>query len=152
MGTTIQFENPPGTVLATRQFTPGQALRVGGHSTTDFGLPNANGAVSLDITSPAFSPITVQSRVDWLGDFWFDITLPNVNAQAKVEVVVQYSLGSPEVVTVPIGIGSAVPAPLPEPEESELSKTIRYAAIGAGILGALYVVSMVAPAFKRGGK
>ena len=152
MGTTIQFENPPGTVLTTRQFAPGQDLRVGGHSTTDFGLPNVNGAVSLDITSAAFSPISVSSRVNWLGDFWFDITLPNVNAQAVVRVVVQYSMGSPEVVTVPIGIGTAVPGPLPKPPESELSKTIRYAAIGAGILGAIYVVSMIAPTFKRGGK
>lgn len=113
MPITVQFEKPIGTVLTIRQFSPGDKIRVSGKVTGDLGLPNPGVPVTLSITD-SFSPIYVESRTNVLGNYWFDITLPNVTSKATVTVSSWYVVGGWLQAIVYIGIG-VEPAPEPTP-------------------------------------
>ncbi|MHB8084323.1 MAG: hypothetical protein ACYDHZ_00660 [Dehalococcoidia bacterium] len=146
MSTTVQFESPPGTYVATRSFQQGQSIRIGGKVVGIAGLGESFSAVSLDISGDPiteFSPIYDNTYADALGDYWFDIVLPSVDARATVTIVAEPTIGGTDVITVPIAIGNATPAPLPEPAAS--TDVVKWALIGLFTLGAVYVVLQSAP-------
>lgn len=112
MPITVAFEKPPGTVTYTRQFQPGDQIRVSGKVTGLVGLGEPLLRVRLEITD-RFSPMFGESRTNLLGNYWFDVTLPQVVSQAKVVVTAWFYTGA-EQVSVPIGIGTE-PEPIPAP-------------------------------------
>lgn len=150
MSTTVYLENPPGTVLPTRQFEPGQELRIGGHVTGAAGLGEPGQSVVLDITGN-FSPITLQTNTNFWGDFWFDIVLPEVISQANIRIVVTFSFAGQDIVNIPIGIG-VIPGPLPKPPPQGgevVADILKWGAIAAGVVGVIYLASIAAPAVKK---
>ena len=143
MSIEVKFESPPDNILVTRNFQPGQSLRIGGHVTGAAGLGEPFTPVVLDITD-GFYPITAQSSTNWLGDFWFDVALPNVTSQATVKLTATFSVMGQDVVTIPIGIGEVMPAPLPTPPKQvgeTALEVIKWVAIGAAILGIVYLIT-----------
>lgn len=102
---TVQFEKPPGTITGARRFEGGDLVRVGGSSSTDFGLPNSNCRVTLDLWGDGFSPVHLETHAGWGGGYHFDLTMPSVRGQADVMVVAYYWLNAHDQVTIPIGIG-----------------------------------------------
>lgn len=134
--TTVIFENPPDTVLNTRQFQPGQNLRIGGHVTGLLGLGEPFQQITLDI--PELS-ISGQTNTDILGDYWFDITLPNVTKKATITITATFSVSGQDVVTVPISLGNLSPDPLPSPPDQGLFGNYTWLVV-IGLL-ALYIIS-----------
>lgn len=139
---TIYFEPyGGGNQLTTRQFSPGQGVRVVYHNEGGPLAAFINVSFDIEATNPnnAFSPIYAATVTNIWGDAWEDITLPNVNAQALVTVT-GYAAAT-DTVTVPIGIGTP-PTPLPSPTPTffdEISKYIKYGAIAAIVIGVIYV-------------
>lgn len=127
---TVNLERPPGTLAARRQFDPGDLIRVSGKVTGSFGLPNSFQPVRLDIhpstssgQDDGFSPIFLESRTNIAGNYWFDITLPDVVTKAVLVVTAWFPIGGAEQATIPIGIG-AEPDPLPAPPSGDLFSSL----------------------------
>lgn len=137
MSTSVVFESPPGNILNTRQFSPGQAIRISGKCVGPLGLGEPGTYVTLDIHD-SFPSVYSSTYTNLLGDYHFDIVLPNVSTQATVHVCAQYTLGGIEDVTVPIGIGESAP-PLPSPPPS-WEKTLEW--IGIGLFALIVTVGV----------
>jgi hypothetical protein len=142
MGLTVNFQDPPGTILATRRFNPGQNLRIAGKSDW-LGVPDPLTPVDLSIEWSG-APFYLSSRTNLAGNYWFRVTLPNVLTKAVVAVTVHRPLGS-STTRIPIGIGVA-PDPLPGPEPGIIDKFVR----GALVVTAVVVGAMVLLQFRRG--
>lgn len=145
MAIVVKFENPPGNVLQTRQFTPGQELRIGGHVTDITGLSIPLLGITLDILSSGFSPISMNTTTTILGDFWFDIILPSVESTAVVKIYAEPTLlTGGQTAEIPIAIGNILPPPI-EPPGTDTPWTVflKYAPWIAAALGALYLYSVL---------
>lgn len=142
MAITVKFENPPGNELPTRTFEPGQQLRIGGHVDATLLSGSSLRPVTMDLSSDtdSFAPITISSSTNILGDFWFDIVLPDVVSQASLLIVVDFLIGDDEQKIVSIGIGTN---PKPEP------KPVNWLVIGLGVAAVALVVTGVT-IFKKG--
>ncbi len=141
MSTSVIFESPPGNVLSTRRFARGQELRIGGKVTGTLGLGEPFQAVQLYLEGD-FDPIYQSSWTDLLGDYWFDIRLPDIDSQAVVTVVATFSLAGQDTVQVPIGIGDVRPPPPDRPGDQGGSLTdvltlLPWLALGFGVLYAI---------------
>lgn len=148
---TVNFQKPPGNVVSTRRFEPGDQVRVGGRSTGDFGLPNSFMPVTLDMHD-GFNPIYLQSRTNHWGSFWFDVTLPNVKSEATVLVSVNYIVGGWERMEIPIGIGVTPPdMPSPPPGPMDWVKWVAIALIAYGVIRYLPKPKKGAATDKEGG-
>lgn len=125
MAITVNFESPPGVLALSREFSPGDRIRVSGKVTGFLGLPSAWLKVRLDITDN-FSPLYVENYTNLMGNYWFDVTLPEVEGLAKVIITTPS-----ETVSVPIGIG-VTPPPPPPPPPSGTSSLLLPAALFIG--------------------
>mgnify|MGYP001559215048 CR=1 FL=1 len=105
MSLEVKFETPPGNVLSGRNFSPGQSLRIGGHVTGALGLGEPFTHIRLEITDGSFLPILLETQTNLLGDFWFDIFLPNANSKANVKLTATFTVTGQDVVIIPIAIG-----------------------------------------------
>ena len=150
------FENPPGNVLNTRTFNPGQNLRIGAHVITSQYLPNPFASITFEVLGIS-SPIYVETRTNWLGDAWVDIVLPYETTKAYVRITAYFIGGSPAIETIPIAIGNVSPDPLPPTEEGDVftpikpfGDTLKWVVIGAGVIALVYIFSKAAPSVSRG--
>lgn len=132
MGISVEFQSPPGTILATRQFNPGDSIRIAGKVTTSLGLPNSFQPVRLEVVD-SFTPLFVESRTNVAGNYWFDVILPDVVSAANVIVTAWFPVGSPEQVVVPIGIGTTPPE-LPAPQPSFLDSLMPLIMLGVMVM------------------
>ena len=141
MPITVNFESPPGNRVQTRQFNPGDTIRVTGKVTGLLNLGEPFQPVRVEIVDD-FPSAFAESRTNILGNYSFDVRLPrDVVTQADVAVTAFYSIGSPERVVIPIGIGTkAASIKLPT---SLLDTAVKVLLIGGGILLAFYVVRSV---------
>jgi hypothetical protein len=131
----VKFENPPGTVLNTRRFTPGQNLRVGAQVTTPLGGPAPGVATTFELYDTSFEPYYTGTTTDFFGNAWVDWILPGVTSRATIRVVAQSIIpGTNEVVEIPVGIGTN---PLPIP--GEINTTALWIIGGAVLVGAVLV-------------
>jgi hypothetical protein len=118
MGLDAHFESPPGSPWSSLRFAKGQQIRIAG-SMIDillvplYGIPvmvtiyGANGAVDL----------AGQDYVDFLGHWYVDAVLPNIDATAVVTVQEGGgAIGKFDPVIFNIGIGNALPEPPPNPD------------------------------------
>jgi hypothetical protein len=147
----VYFQLPDGTDLATRQFDPGQALRILVQVRGVLGLPEPWLKITLDIhaTSGTFAPIYDEGSTSILGNYAFYISLPNTTAQADCIVTVYPVVGSGLQVITPIGIGEG-PPPLPKPPATTLETVLKWVAIGGGVIAVAWMASKAAPSIKRG--
>ena len=136
MPITVNFENPPGNRVQTRQFSPGDTIRVTGKVTGLLNLGEPFQPVRVEVMD-GFPSAFAESRTNILGNYSFAVKLPSdVVTQANVAVTAFYAIGSPERVVIPIGIGTnAAEIKLPV---SQLDTVIKVVLIGGGIVLALY--------------
>jgi len=133
MPITVNFEKPIGVVLTTRQFNPGDEIRVTGKVTGITGLAASWQKVRLEIVN-SFEWLYIDSWVNTWGHYWFDIILPNTISKADVIVTSWFPVGGAEQVIVPIGIG-AEPEPIPTPPAKELIPSwVWLVGIGVGVV------------------
>ncbi|MBI4287766.1 MAG: hypothetical protein HY671_04970 [Chloroflexi bacterium] len=130
----MQFEQPPGTEVSTRQFSPGAQFRISGKVTGSLGMPNPFMQVRLDIHD-GFPPLFRETYTNLLGNYSFDVTLPYVVGQASLVLTAWFPVGGAEQVTIPIGLGME-PAPLPAPGPDMLSSLM-------GLMVLVLVMSMM---------
>lgn len=133
MAITVNFDSPPGVRVLTREFSPGDRIRVSGKVTGFLGIPQAFLKVRLDITDN-FSPLYAESYTNYLGNYYFDVTLPDVDGQAKVIITT-----ANEAVSVSIGIGVQAPPP-PKPPGTPGTVSLLFPAalfIGAAVTAVL---------------
>ena len=127
----VKFENPPGNVLSTRQFEPGQALRIGVH-VTHWSSPVIYLPVRFEFYNGA-SYFEDRSTDIW-ANAWVDWIMPNVVTKATVKITAYHILG-PETMEIPIGIGRE-----PPPVGGAINWTLLWVIGGIGVgLAALYV-------------
>lgn len=121
MPITIEFQKPIGVVLPVREFDPGEEIRIAGKVTGLAGLGEPLLLVILDITD-GFAAMHIESRTNLIGNYWFDIALPDAVSEATVTISAQFWTGW-EQRFIPIGIGTTAPvvppvlppAPSPSP-------------------------------------
>ena len=141
MSVEIRFEQPIGVEHPSLRFNPGEAVRITG-TVRDFGMPGSFLIVDLALLD-SFAPMVWQTRTNFNGNYWFDITLPNVVTLATVRVTADF-IGPDETVQVVIGIGTMPPSP-PPPPGGFLDKLLPWL-IGAGVvLGAAYLAPVLVP-------
>jgi len=137
----LRFESPPGTVVGL-EFTPGQAVRVCGKLTTSTGLPGSWLSVELKMwpldPEGAFSPIIRGSNANTAGNYWFDITLPSVIAQARVQVTAGF-WPFPASNSADIGIGTVAPPP-DKPWWDTFKDVIIYGSIGLFVVAGVVLL------------
>jgi len=106
----VKFENPPGTVLTTRQFDPGQPITVGAYITGALSLPEPFMPVDFELygVDNNFTPYFTSTRTTIQGNAWVDWNLPNVITKATVRITAHFFSGD-EYIEIPIGIGVAPP-------------------------------------------
>lgn len=145
---TLRFESPIGVVVG-REFERGQAVRVTGTVVGGWGIPEPATPVKLDIwpispTPGAFPPYTEDTNTNLVGNYWFDIVLPDVDAVANVRVTATMWTAH---TTVPIAIGeyTAPPPPAPPPEYPpwlvQLRDVLIWGSVGAVVVGGVYLVT-----------
>lgn len=106
MGLTVRFESPPGTVLPTPRFSPGQQVRVTGKAIGAASIPDVGVDIHLQVSGSWFSPIEMSGQANILGNYWFDLTMPNQTGKAVVKVYRPGAWFSPvDSRVIPIGIG-----------------------------------------------
>ena len=110
----IRLEHPVGTEIPARELTPGQEVRVTGTVYGALGLPEPLMPITMDIYN-SFGALHYSSSTNPVGNYWFDIALPNVVTQATVRVCASGWLGTGECSELPIGIGTE-PEEVPPPE------------------------------------
>jgi len=115
---TVKFENPPGNILSTRVFTPGQGLRVGAYVTGPLGLGEPFIPVRFELYGDKFTDYYADTIATVQGNAWVDWILPNVITPAKVRITAFYPIGSDEIVEIPIGIGQEAPPIIPPGDTS----------------------------------
>ena len=146
MSISVNFENPIGSIVGTRQFSPGDRIRVSGNVSGFIPMGAPGVLVSVDVVVDGSSVVYGQDKTSLLGNYGVDITLPDYDTRADVIVIGSYGGGTfYERVVVPIGIG-ILPEPIPELPESQWEKYLKYAAIGALVLVAVYGIAKVTPA------
>ena len=111
----VKIESPVGTTLQTRNFQPGQRVRVGGHVTGALSIGEPFTHVRMELTGDGFYPLFEETRTNFLGDFWFDIIMPWTSGKANLQFIATFSLLGQDVVDVPIAIGNVYPDPTPLP-------------------------------------
>ncbi len=136
MGLNVRFESPAGTPHPALRFDTGEEIRVTGGVWNVFGLPSPNMRVDLTLYDQFFAPMTWQTGSNIWGNYWFDITLPNVATNAFVRVDA-YFVGSIETAVVEIGIG--VQPPVPKPPRGILDQLWSLAVIGVVVVGGVMV-------------
>ena len=137
MSFTVLFENPPGTVLTTRRFTPGQPLRIGAKLASVLGGPAPFFPCTFEVFGGDFTSIYVETQSDMWSNAWADVILPNVVTRATVRVVNKGSLE--DTVEIPIGIGME-PSPITDPDDP-LNQIWKYLPLMALALGAVYIAT-----------
>ena len=145
MSISVTFQKPIGNILASRDFQPGDQIRIAGQVAGWLGGPDILTPISLDITG-YFSSIHVDSKTNLVGNYWFDVILPNVVSGANVTISANRPFpDSRETVIVPIGIGTkAEDVPIPEPEPGfldQLGTVVKWVVIASGVIAVLYVLS-----------
>ncbi len=108
----IRLEHPVGTEIPSRELTPGQEVRVTGTVYGMFGIPEPLLPVTMDIYD-GFSAIHYSSTTNPVGNYWFDITVPDVVTEATIRVCAQGWFGTGECAELDIGIGTLAPTPPP---------------------------------------
>lgn len=142
----VRFENPPGEELATRQFEPGQDLRIVVKPMGFLGIPEPFIECRIELFN-SFAPYYWDVRSNLFGTAYVDLVLPDMITQATVKVTI-FWIGSVEIVTIPIAIGTT-PAPIPEPPGGIIESTLKWVAIGAGMIALVYLASKAYPSVKR---
>ena len=107
----VKFENPPGNEIHTRQFEPGQALRIGVHITGDIipGLPIPWELVRFELYNG--TDFFEENYTDLWGNAWVDWVLPNEVTTGIVKITAfTFGTASVETKEIPIGIGKQPPA------------------------------------------
>ncbi len=133
----VRFESPIGVAHPSLLFVPGQTVRVTGEIRTDLGgWPFPNQGIDL-LISDGFTPLLWQSNVNVVGNYWFDIILPNVVTLAEVRVTT-YWPGQTEEESVMIGLGMEPPPP--PPKGSTWDKILKALVIGAVAIGGIYLL------------
>jgi len=119
MPISLSFEKPPGTAWPNTQFNPGDQIGISGKVTGSLGLPAPGQVVRLEVYDSLFAPIVLEDRTGLLGNYGFELTLPNAITLATVAVTSWFPVGGAERVELPIGIGT-VPPPPPKPAPGAL--------------------------------
>ena len=117
MPITIEFQKPAGIIHPTREFEPGDEIRIIGKISSSIGLWQPFIPVQLEIVDD-FSPIFLDTRTGPTGNYWFDIQLPYVVTVARV-IITTWFLNAVEQKEVKIGIGE-IPPDMPTPPEIPL--------------------------------
>jgi len=119
MAITVKLENPPGTEIQTRNFDPGQNLRIGVNVPNTW--PGVGANCKFQIEGTNISPMYFESSTDVWGNAWWDANLPNVNAKADIIVIVSrmgaFGTGDIETTKIPIAIGNVTPEPIKPPAD-----------------------------------
>lgn len=135
----VKFENPPGHELTTRQFAPGQPLRVGCYCENNLspGIPEPFLRVTFEMYGDGFASYYTDTMTNFFGNAWVDWQLPNVVTTATVRITA-YDLNgvSPirqsETITIPIGIGKTAPPVIPPGNESSYMWAILLGLVAVG--------------------
>jgi len=112
---TVKFENPIGYELQTRQFAPGQFLRIGVNCRNNFSLGIGEPWIVVRFEMfDGFASLYGEAQTDLFGNAWVDWTLPNTISQATVRITAFELNGlawsrTDETVSIPIGIGEEAP-------------------------------------------
>lgn len=124
MGTTFHFETQQAKLLNTVNFAVGQKIRIAGHTDPDFFGSLTGGHILITITAPhgEFSPISNTAGINILGDWYFDFTLPNTNADAIVTIsngpdIIAISIFAQKEITIGSGSSGTI-NPTPQPTSS----------------------------------
>ena len=119
MPISVSFERPPGTAWPSTQFNPADRIRISGKVTGSLGLPAPGQLTRVEVYGSLFAPLIQEGRTNLLGDYGFELTLPNAITLATVAVTSWFPVGGAERVELPIGIGT-VPPPPPKPAPGTL--------------------------------
>lgn len=153
MPISVSFERPPGTDWPSTQFNPGDQVRVSGKVTGSLGLPAPGQVARIEVYDSLFAPIVLEGRTNLLGDYSFDLTLPNVITLATLAVTSWFPVGGAERAEVPIGIGTAPPPP-PKPAPGALdavTSLLPLLVLGL-VFGLMSNFSNIMPSFGAGEK
>ncbi len=142
MPTTVKLEYPPGNLISTRQFNPGDPLHIAVNCRgTVIGLPTPNVKVTLSISDTNFAPIYAEGLTNLAGNVDFDVVLPVVVAQATIQIIAIYPIQifiGPEIVSIPIGIGT-IPEPLPGPPTNTWDQVFKVLPWILVVFGVIYL-------------
>ncbi len=88
MATTFRFEDWTGKILNTLHFQAGQKVRIAGHTDPVIWGSLVGGHVLISLIAPnnEIPQVNYQAGIDLLGNWYYDLTLPNTNADVIVHV------------------------------------------------------------------
>jgi hypothetical protein len=153
MATTFRFETWEGKVLNTTHFQKGQKIRISGH--TDpivFGsLTGGHVLISLIAPNGEFFSMTYECAINLFGNWWYDLTLPMVDADLVVHIgagpdIIGVTIDVSQTATIGAGSSGTVD-PDPDPKPSGSSAKVW---IILGLIALSAIVLLVVLAKKKG--
>ena len=137
----VNFYDTAGNLLNTRQFDPGQEIKLIAHVTSDFGLPGAGLTFRFELICPSEADYYYDTHTTLWGNADVVWTLPNYATKAVVRVTAFWSIAigttEEEIYDIPIGVGME-PDPVVNPGSTNWIPLI----IGAAVVGVVILIVM----------
>ncbi len=153
MATTFRFETWEGQVLNTTHFQKGQKIRISGHTDPIVfgGLTGGHVLIGLIAPNGEFFSMTYECAINLFGNWWYDLTLPMVDADLVVHIgagpdIIGVTIDVSQTATIGAGSSGTID-PDPDPEPSGSSAKVW---IILGLIALAAIVLLVILAKKKG--
>ncbi len=150
MATTFRFETWDGEVLNTTHFQKGQKIRISGHTDPIVFGSLTGGHVLIGLIAPngEFFTVTYECAINLFGNWWYDLTLPMVDADLLVHIgagpdIIGVTIDVSQTATIGTGSSGTVD-PTPDDPNPSGSSTKVWIILGLIALAAIVLIVLLA--------